>query len=115
MLVAIGMFVVVAALALGVVAVFLNGGRSFDENGRWMKESFHAWRHGELDDRAYEVKLEDTAAHDVFTSFEQADGQGYVSMGEVSAAFKPVAHSLESVADSLKHVGGHSKTHTPVA
>ncbi|MDD7465545.1 MAG: hypothetical protein PUK59_04840 [Actinomycetaceae bacterium] len=97
MLVALVIFVVVAALALSVVALFLNEGRPIEERSKWVKDSVQAWRDGELEMDAYQVELKDAKVNDVFSTFEAADGDGYLSFDELETTLKPVTSQLQHV------------------
>lgn len=97
MLVAFLIFVIVAAVALTSLAFLMNGGRSANEAGRWVKDSVHAWREGELELDHFEIDVEDTRVKDVFSSFDEADGNGYVSMSDVNTALRPMADSFHHV------------------
>ncbi|MDD7686745.1 MAG: hypothetical protein PT944_02355 [Actinomycetaceae bacterium] len=97
MLIALVIFVVVAALALGVVALFLNEGHPIEERSKWVKDSVQAWRDGELEMDNYHVELKDAKVNDVFSTFEAADGDGYLSFGELETTLKPVTDQLQHV------------------
>ncbi len=92
MLIPFLIFVVAASVAL-----FMNSGRSVDETGQWIKDSVHAWREGELELDSFKIDVQDTRVKDVFSSFDEADGSGYVSMGDVNTALRPVADSFQHV------------------
>ena len=95
MLVSFIVFVLIAGGALTALAFFMNGGRSADEAGQWVKDSVHAWREGALETDRFEVELKDTRVKDVFSSFDQAEGSGYLSMSEVNSTFRPVTDSFQ--------------------
>lgn len=97
MLIPFLIFVVAASVALILLAFFMNSGRSVDETGQWIKDSVHAWREGELELDSFEIDVQDTRVKDVFSSFDEADGSGYVSMGDVNTALRPVADSFQHV------------------
>ena len=91
------LLLVVAVLSGGVVWLFLNEGRPASQSAEWVKESVTAWRSGELASEEYAVELEDAPVADVFSSFEQAEGDGYFSLDDVETAFKPVAQPLARI------------------
>lgn len=95
--VSILIFLAVAIVALATVALFLNDGRTLGENGRWVKDSVQVWRESKQDTTPYEVNIEDAHVNDVFTSFEEASGDGYLSLEEVSSTLKPVTEPFSHV------------------
>lgn len=79
--------VVIVAVALGVIGLVVSWRRPQDGFIDWYKQSFAAWRTDRHATNTYDVEPVDTELTDLFDSFEQYEGEAYLSGEELNSNF----------------------------
>ncbi|MFC5369480.1 hypothetical protein [Arcanobacterium bovis] len=93
MLITAVLFLVAVCASVAFVLYLLGFWRKDLQARKMLEETVSDWRNDDLDLDSFEVKTQETAIGDVFTTFKEADGNGYVSFDQLNERAMSIAES----------------------
>ncbi|MBM7825678.1 hypothetical protein JOD55_001505 [Arcanobacterium pluranimalium] len=93
MLITALLFAVAACISVLFVMYLLGFGRKNLNARKILEDSVTDWRNDELDLDAFDVKTQETSISEVFSTFKEAEGDGYVSFDQLNERVLGIAES----------------------
>ncbi|WP_124055070.1 hypothetical protein [Arcanobacterium ihumii] len=93
MLITVLLFLIAGAASISLVLYLLGFGRKDLQARQMLESSVSDWRNDDLSLDSFEVKVKETRIDDVFTTFVEADGDGYIN-------FEPINDRVMEIAES---------------